>query len=206
MNFQTMSKQRKFVLISAAAGFISMFLPWVSISMLGYSQSVNGMHDKGILVFLCFVASGAIAYLGDQTKNLDKTMWTVTLVAGALALLVIIWFYSQATNSIMGSSMVGFGLYIAALAAIGVLASAYMFRSPTDNIKDGFNSIKKQIESKMGNSTGATTSTAATPPTDVDVSLVSVKTVSSEPSSAPPPPPPPIDETPPGPATSNPPL
>jgi peptidoglycan/LPS O-acetylase OafA/YrhL len=180
MNFQTMSKQRKFVLISAAAGFISMFLPWVSISMFGYSQSVNGMHDKGILVFLCFVASGLIAYLGDQTKNLDKTMWTITLVAGAAALLVIIWFYSQATNSIMGSSMIGFGVYIAALAAIGVLGSAYMFKSPTDNIKDGFNSIKKELESKMGNSARATT--------------------------PPPPPAPPMDEIPPGPATSNPPL
>ncbi|MEO9004287.1 MAG: hypothetical protein ABI288_06105, partial [Ginsengibacter sp.] len=111
MNFQTMSKQRKFVLISAAVGFISMFLPWVSISVLGYTQSVNGMHDKGILVFLCFVVSGAIAYFGDQTKNLDKTMWTVTLIAGALALLMIIWFYSQANSAFMGSSMIGFGLY-----------------------------------------------------------------------------------------------
>ena len=85
MNFQTMNKQRKFVLIAAAIGVISMFLPWISVSVLGYSQSVNGMHDKGILVFLCFAASGIIAYLGDQTKNLDKTMWTVTLLAGAIA-------------------------------------------------------------------------------------------------------------------------
>lgn len=156
MNFQTMNKQRKFVLISAAVGFISMFLPWVSISMLGYSQSVNGMHDKGILVFICFVVSGVIAYLGDQTKNLDKTMWSVTLLAGAIALLVIIWFYSQISSSFMGSSMTGFGIYISALAAIGILASAYMFRSPGDNIKDGFNSMKNDIESKIGN-TGNTT-------------------------------------------------
>ena len=107
-------------------------------------------------------------------------MWTITLVAGAIALLVIIWFYSQATNSIMGSSMIGFGVYIAALAAIGVLGSAYMFRSPTDNIKDGFNSIKKEIESKIGNSTGGA------------------------PTSPPPPTTPPIEEIPPGPANSNP--
>jgi hypothetical protein len=202
MNFQTMSKQRKFVLISAAAGFISMFLPWISVSMLGYSQSVNGMHDKGILVFICFVASGVIAYLGDQTKNLDKTMWTVTLVAGALALLIIIWFYSQATNSIMGSSMIGFGLYIAALAAIGVLGSAYLFRSPTDNIRDGFNSIKKEIESKMGNSSGT-----ATPPPTPPINVSSVTLTASEELTPPPPPPtPPIDEVPPGTTTSNPPL
>jgi hypothetical protein len=151
MNFQTMCKQRKFVLISAAVGFISMFLPWISLSMMGYSQSVNGMHDKGILIFLCFVASGVISYLGDQTTNLDKTMWSVTLLAGAIALLFTIWYYSEASNSILGSSFIGFGVYIAAIASIGILVSAYMFRSPTDNLKDGFNSMKKDIESKIGN-------------------------------------------------------
>jgi len=148
-----MSKQRKFVLISSAIGFISMFLPWASISMFGYSQSVNGMHDKGIIVFICFVVSGLIAVFDEQTKNLDKTKWAVTLLAGAVALLVTIWFYSQATNSIMGSSLVGFGVYIAAIAAIGILASAYLFKLPEDNLKDGFNSMKRNIESKIGSGT-----------------------------------------------------
>lgn len=163
MNFQTMSKQRKFVLISAAVGFISMFLPWISVSILGFSQNVNGMHDKGILVFICFVASGLIAYLGDQAKNLDNTMWSVTLLAGAIALLLVIWFYSQASDSVLGTSMIGFGLYIAGLASIGILVSAYMFRSPTDNLKDGFNSMKKNIESKINTSPNATTSSSAPP-------------------------------------------
>ena len=150
MNFQTMSRQRKFVLISAAVGFISMFLPWISISMFGFSQNVNGMHDKGIIVFLCFVASGVIAYIGDQSKNLDKTMWSVTLLAGALALLFTIWFYSQATNTIMGPSMVGYGIYLAALAAIGIIVCAYIFRSPADNLKDGFDSLKNDFKRRTG--------------------------------------------------------
>ena len=149
MNFQTMSKQRKFILIASAAGVISMFLPWVSISLFGYTQSVSGMHDIGILVFLCFVASAAIAYFGDQTKNIDKNMWGIVLAAGAIAILSIIYFYFKMSESIMGSSFVGFGLYISAIAAFGVLVSAYMLRSPTDNIKDSFNNIKKGIESRM---------------------------------------------------------
>ena len=99
MNFQTMNKQRKFVLIAAVAGVISMFLPWVSISLLGFTQSVNGMHGSGILVFLCFAASGIVAYLGDQTKNLDKTMWLVTLIAGALATLIVIWYIIDASGN-----------------------------------------------------------------------------------------------------------
>ncbi len=164
MNFQTMSKQRKFVLISAAAGFISMFLPWVSLSIFGYSQSVNGMHDKGILVFLCFVTVGIIALLGDQIKNLDTTPWIATLIAGAIALLLVVWFYSQAANSILGSSGVGFGLYIAGLSSIGILLSAYFYRSATDNLKDGFKSVKKDFETKFSNS-GKLPPESSNPPT-----------------------------------------
>ncbi|MEO8766103.1 MAG: hypothetical protein ABI416_17505 [Ginsengibacter sp.] len=164
MNFQTMNKQRKFILIAAAVGVISMFLPWISISIFGYTQSQNGMHDIGILAFLCFVVSGIIAYLGDQTKNLDKNMWGIVLVAGALALISAIWFYFKINDSIMGGSLVGFGLYISAIAAIGVLGSAYLFRSPTDNIKDSFNSMKKNIEGRIGNHDNTTP--PSTPPGD----------------------------------------
>jgi hypothetical protein len=149
MNFQTMNKQRKFVLIAAAVGVISMFLPWISVSMLGANETVSGMHGKGILVFLCFVVAGAVAYMGNQTINLDKTMWGITLLAGIVALLFIIWFYSEASDSFMGASFIGFGFYISALASLGILLSAYMFRSPTDNIKDSFNTMKKNIESKI---------------------------------------------------------
>lgn len=166
MNFQTMNKQRKFVLIAAAVGIVSMFLPWLTISLFGYSQSQNGMHDRGILVFICFLVSAAIAYMGDQTTNFDKNLWGIVLAAGAIALIATISFYMKASNSIMGSSVVGYGLYIAALASIGILISAYVFRSPTDNLKDSFNSMKKNIESKINteptsktNPTNSTTET-----------------------------------------------
>ena len=85
MNFQTMNKQRKFILIAAAVGVVSMFLPWVSISLFGYTQSVNGMHDIGILVFLCFLAAAAVAYLGDQTQNLERNRWGISLTEGGLS-------------------------------------------------------------------------------------------------------------------------
>ena len=151
MDFQLMSKQRKFLLIFSLVGFISMFLPWVSIPMFGYTQIANGMHREGVVVFICFVVSGIIAYIDDQKKNLDKTMWTLTLLAGAIALLFIIWYYSEITGPIVGSAMVGFGIYIAGIAAIGVLGSAYFLRSSTDTLKDGLNSLKDSLKNKLAN-------------------------------------------------------
>lgn len=149
MNFQTMSKQRKFVLLSAALGVLSMFLPWISISVLGFTQSVNGMHDKGIIVFVCFLVAGAVAYMGDQQRNMDRNSWTVSLAAGALALLLIAWFYFQTGDSILGSDLIGFGMYLAAIAAAGVLVCTFMFRTPGDTIRDGFGGLKNAIENRI---------------------------------------------------------
>ncbi len=156
MNFQTMSKQRKFILIAAGIGIIAMFLPWIRISIFGMSNSVNGMHDKGILVFICFVAAGIMAYIGDQTKNLGKTNWFITLICGALATLMMIWFYSDASGT-MASSLLSFGFYLAALASIGILVSAYLFRSAGDTIKGGFDQLKNEIsdKTKSGPSSGS---------------------------------------------------
>ena len=153
MNFQLMNKQRKFLLISSVVGFISMFLPWVSISMFGYTQSANGMHREGVVVFLCFVATGIIAYVDDQRKNLNETMWTATLLAGTIALLFTLWYYSEISYSLMGSAFVGFGLYIAAIASIGILLSAFLLRSKTDNLKEGLGGLKDELKRKFTNAT-----------------------------------------------------
>ncbi len=148
MNFQTMSKQRKFVFISAIVGIVSMFLPWIKISIFGMSQSVNGMHEKYLLVFGCFVVAAILAYMGDQTKNLAKTNWFITLVCGAVAVLLIILFYSDSSGATFGMASIGFGFYLAALSAIGVLVSAYMFKSANDSIKSGFDNLKNDISEK----------------------------------------------------------
>jgi hypothetical protein len=156
MNFQTMSRQRKFILISAAVGFISMFLPWLSISILGFHHSVNGMHEKGVIVFFCFIAAGVLAYIGDQKSNVDTGKWTLILAFGTLAFLLILWFYSQASDSIMGASAIGYGLYLAALASIGILVSTYVFRSPDDNLKDGFGNLKSNFTKKSDRNSTST--------------------------------------------------
>lgn len=142
MNFQTMSKQRKYVLIAAAAGIIGVFCPWVSV----FGFSINGFHGVGIFIFLCLIAAGALTLMGDQTKNLDKTYWMITLIAGGLAALIMIINF---INVLSDLSALGFGFYLTLLGSIGVVAAAFMFRSPEDNIKGGFDSLKKDIDTKM---------------------------------------------------------
>ena len=145
-----MSKQRKFVLIAALAGIVGMFLPWYSFSIFGASGSISGMHGNGILVFICFAVAGVMAYLGDQTKTLPSTSWIITLICGALAMIIVVWNIFRSSDFGFGSSM-SIGIFLAALAAIGVVGAAFMFRAPEDSIKSGFDSLKKDINSKINN-------------------------------------------------------
>jgi hypothetical protein len=165
MNFQTMSKQRKFVLIAAAIGVISMFLPWFSISVFGYTSSANGMHGDGILVFICFVVAGILAFMGDQTKNLDRSFWMGVLIAGGIAALIMIIEFLRVLDAL---SYLSFGFYLALLASLAVVAAAYMFRSPADTIKGGFDSFKKDVEDKMKNTGGTGNTTPPTPPSNTN--------------------------------------
>lgn len=64
MDFQTMNKQRKLMLIFSLIGLIAMFLPWVRISFLGMGTSINGMHDMGIVIFICFLGCGLLSLAG----------------------------------------------------------------------------------------------------------------------------------------------
>ena len=146
MNFQTMNKQRKFILITAAIGILAMFLPWIRFSFSGFiDSSINGMHDMGILIFLCFVTAAIVATMGDQTKILNKTMWMICLIAGGLAAAIMVIYLLRALDAI---SFFSFGFYLALIASLAVLYSAYTYRAAGYNIKDGFNSLKEDIEKK----------------------------------------------------------
>ncbi len=154
MNFQTMSKQRKFVLIAAAVGLISCFLPWFSFSisffgMKSGGDSINGMNSWGMLSFFSFIAAGIISLIGDQTKPMGQTNWFIALAGGGLAILGIVIFWAKASNPFLSLE---FGLFIALAAAAGTLISAYIFRAPGNSIQSGFNSLKNDIEAKTKSS------------------------------------------------------
>ena len=97
---------------------------------------------------LAFAGAGVVAFLGDQTKALEKTFWFVALACGALATLIVLWNLIDALGN-GGASVLSIGIYIAAIGAVGVLLAAYLFRSPGDSIKGGFDSMKHDIEDKV---------------------------------------------------------
>lgn len=169
MNFQTLNKQRKLILIAAVVGIISIFLPWFSAGAFGFSMHINGFHGWGILAFLAFVAAAIIVLIGTQTEALDKTMWFGTILCGALALLsIIITLISSASNSAdfgFASAGMGFGIWISLAAGIAILLFAWTLRNPAHDLKSGFESIKNSVSttaSSFSNNSNSTTASSGT--------------------------------------------
>jgi hypothetical protein len=164
MNFQTLNKQRKMILIAAAIGLIAVFLPWIkmSASILGNeiaSESINGFHGSGVVVFLAFAVACVLSLMGDQTKTLEKTMWFITLAAGAVALLFVVISLlnsSGGPESAVADIKFGFGIWIALAASLGTLAAAWMYKNPEDTLKDGLESLKKGIAIPSNSTPGGT--------------------------------------------------
>ena len=98
--------------------FIMVFLPWITVSVGGFSASANGTSDWGILTLIMSIVGAGVAFLADQ-----KYRSMGTLGAGVLALLGVIIF--MATN-VGGGIGVGAGLIIALIATLAMIYVGYM--------------------------------------------------------------------------------
>ncbi len=164
MNFQTMNKQRKFILIAAAIGVISLFLPWISSISLegmpgGYrTPSYSGFSTGGLayLVLLGFAAAGIVCVMGNQTVPLEKTFWFVALAGGGIAAILMLINFLRALDTIR---FLGFGFYLSLLAALAIVYFAWQFRRPGDDIRSGFNSMKNDINKQVNTGPSSTTNT-----------------------------------------------
>jgi hypothetical protein len=157
MNFQAMSRQRKFLLITAAVGVLSIFLPWHTVGGIFQGININGFHGLGVLVFFLFAGTGALAFIGDQAKPLDKKMWLITLAAGAIAVLIVIARLAGAGDA-FGITKPGIGLWLALAVSLCILAFAWMYKNPGDTLQNAFDSLKENISA-------TTAGTTSKPPT-----------------------------------------
>ena len=168
MPVKNMHRQRKLLLIAAAIGFISVFLPWVRMDVGGFLQgmgvdtSVNGFRSVGILVFLCFLVTGVLSITGNQQARLEKTPWMIALGAGVVALLGAIGFLVGAKNNMkMGMGLVdtipGIGIWLAMLSSIFIVAVAWLLKATGQTLADGLTSVKKNISSYLESLNGKET-------------------------------------------------
>ncbi len=145
MNFTTLHKQRKYILITALVGIIGMFCPWVSFGGL---FSVNGMHGWGVLIFFAFVAAGVFAYLGNQTEMMAKNNWLIVLGCAAIAALLFLILIIQARFEF---SFFGFGFWLVLIAIGALLYFALTMKNPKDDLKQSLSDLKKEMENKLDN-------------------------------------------------------
>lgn len=169
MNFQTLHTQRKYLLIASAIGVIAVFLPWltISVSMFGVSESnsTNGFRSYGIMVFIAFIVAGIIPLMGNQQSALEKNLWFSELIAGAIAVLFLVISFFNLSNSLGGgfgiaNASYGFGMWIALVASLAILLISWMYRDPSNNLKEGFDSLKHTIATRT--STFNNTNTTST--------------------------------------------
>jgi len=157
MNFQAINIQRKLMLIAGALGVISVFLPWISVSMMGMSNSLSGFRGTGIVVFLTFAAAIIVALTGDQSKTLDSKMWLAAIAAGVIALLFTIISFGTISNEFgEGFGIVdagyGIGIYLALISALGITAVAWLYRNPDYNIQKSISGLKEEFSSRSSTS------------------------------------------------------
>ncbi|MGN6250172.1 MAG: hypothetical protein ACTHNG_17600 [Ginsengibacter sp.] len=150
MNFQTINRQRKFILISAAIGVISVFLPWISLSIFGSTESRNGFHGLGILAFILFLSVAIITLIGNQAQPLEKNQSFLLTVSGGIGLLSVvikITSFSNTTNGDLGLpyARLGAGIWLCLASSASIILFAWLFKNPSHNMKNGYKGLKRSI-------------------------------------------------------------
>jgi hypothetical protein len=97
--------------------FIMVFLPWATVSALGMAFSANGtQYGGGVLTLIMSIIGAGISFLANQKY---RTFGTIGVGILALIGVAIAW-------AGLGGAGVGFGLIIALIVALGLLAVGYM--------------------------------------------------------------------------------
>jgi len=117
MNFH---KQKLYSLIVAVVAFISLILPWITISYGFGSGSVNGFRSWGILSLLGIAGIAVACFMGDKTKPFDDNSKKIAMASfGAVALGALVFFLRLNSYGVgFGGVSAGFGLWICLLAGL----------------------------------------------------------------------------------------
>jgi len=107
-------------LIIAGVAFISLILPWVSISFGFAGGSVNGFRSWGILSLLGVIGIVISCLMGNKAVQFDETFKKVALGSfGAIGLGALIFFIRLSSyGGGFGGVSAGFGLWLCLAAGV----------------------------------------------------------------------------------------
>ena len=130
-----MNRQRSLIFVFAVIGIVSILLPRFSANTFGFTVHVNAFHSWGILTFVCFVAAALVALFGKKNVALNRPIWLMALLFGALALLSTIMFMASGTSTgpDFVSPQFGIGIWIAFIVAGAVILFAWIYRNTAKN-------------------------------------------------------------------------
>jgi hypothetical protein len=139
VDLNKLTMPEKVISVSAIVMFIASFLPWFKIDFLGTSVTGNGW-DVGFLwggipaiLGLVMLAHVAISKFAPDTKLPDLPWPRVHMIAGIVAGAIVV------LKLLIGHSEIGvdfdraFGLFLAALAGIGLAAGGFLYKKEADS-------------------------------------------------------------------------
>jgi len=131
-----MNIQRTIILITAIAGMIAAFLPWITITSLtgvtSASISLNGFRGFGIIGFLALAGVVLVLFFaGNKTVPPDSTVKLIIISLGMIALLATLISLSNLVGDEHGNKIkIGAWMMIAATA--GIVVQAWTFKSSSE--------------------------------------------------------------------------
>lgn len=158
MNFH---KQKLYSLIAVGVALVSLMLPWISISFLGASQSLNGLRNWGVLSLVGIGGVVALSFVGNKAEEYTAEYKKYVMICfGAIAVGALLFFLRK--NSIVGGFdnlvSTGPGLWLCLVAGLAGLALNY-----------GLIRVENKTTTTSSTSGKTTISTTATTPTDTTI-------------------------------------
>jgi hypothetical protein len=118
----------KIMLAACALGLIAAFLPAVTVSLLGVSESVAVWRDwRGKLALLGYVGVGVMAARMLRRELPDRVQVLACAITAGVVMLLALWLPLSIRGSELGSAVsMGIGVYINILAGLGLAAGAVL--------------------------------------------------------------------------------
>lgn len=123
-------KQKLYALIAAGIALVGLLLPWITVTVPGYTNSINGFHGWGVLSFIGVLVVAFLSFMENRSDDYSAENKKYVMVAfGAIALGALLFLLRK--NAYSGGSYnselvrTGIGLWLTILAGIGGLAIVY---------------------------------------------------------------------------------